>query len=369
MFRFELSRTDTETKARTGVIHTSHGVVDTPAFMPVGTQATVKGLTPEDLSGAGVQMIITNAYHMYLRPGHEVARSLGGLHRFMNWEKPITTDSGGFQVLSLSKKRKILEEGVLFQSHLDGSEHLLSPEKSIEIQEALGSDIMMCFDECPPFESEFAYLKESVDLTSRWAYRSKEARMNPENALFGIVQGGVYDDLRLKSAKDLVSIGFDGYSLGGLGIGEGMDNMCRISDLCTSVLPADKVRYLMGVGKPGDIVKCVALGVDLFDCVIPTRNARNGTLFTSNGKIVIKNAQYSEDGSPLDENCSCYTCTNYSKAYLRHLYICGEILVHRLLTLHNLCFYTTLMRNIRESIENGCFSQFKQKFEKEALAN
>lgn len=369
MFRFELSRTDSETKARKGRMHTSHGTVNTPAFMPVGTQATVKSLTPEDLESIGVQLIITNAYHMYLRPGHELAKKLGGLHKFMNWTRPVTTDSGGFQVLSLSRKRKIMEEGVLFQSHLDGSEHMLSPEKSIEIQESLGSDIMMSFDECPPFGSDYEYLRKSVDLTTRWAERSKRARQNSDNALFGIVQGGIYEDLRQKSMSDLISMDFDGYSLGGLGIGEGMDNMCRITDFCTSVLPAHKVRYLMGVGKPEDIVNCVSLGVDLFDCVIPTRNARNGTLFTSNGKIVIKNAQYSEDESPLDENCGCYTCSKYSRAYLRHLYICGEILVHRLLTLHNLYFYTTLMQKIRESIENGSFSQFKLKFEKEALTN
>lgn len=369
MFRFELSKNDTGSKARLGIIHTSHGKVRTPAFMPVATQATVKALTPEDLDSLGVQMIIANAYHMFLRPGHETARNLGGLHKFMNWNKPITTDSGGFQVLSLSKKRKITEEGVLFQSHLDGSEHMLSPEKSIEIQEYLGSDIMMCFDECPPFGSEYEYMKKSVDLTSRWAERCSSARTGRENALFGIVQGGVFGDLRRKSANDLVSIGFDGYSLGGLGIGEGMDNMCKITDICTDILPFDKVRYLMGVGKPENIVNSVALGVDLFDCVIPTRNARNGTLFTSTGKIVIKNAQYSQDESPLDDNCGCYTCSNYSRAYLRHLYICGEILVHRLLTLHNICFYTTLMKKIRESIDNGSFTQFRLNSEKEALTN
>lgn len=369
MFRFKVTKEDATTSARTGLVETQHGEVHTPAFMPVGTQAAVKALTPEDLESIGVQMIITNAYHMYLRPGHEFIRDFGGLHEFMGWRRPIATDSGGFQVLSLAKKRKIHDEGVLFQSHLDGSEHFLSPEKSIDIQEALGSDIMMCLDECPPYGSEYEYIKKSVDLTTEWAAKCKKAHKDEKKALFAIIQGGIYRELRQKSMDDLVSADFDGYSIGGLGIGEGIDKMYEITEFCTSILPAGKMRYLMGVGRPEDIVNSVAMGVDLFDCVIPTRNARNGTLFTSNGKVVIKNAQYTDDKTPLDGNCDCYTCSNYSKAYLRHLYISGEIVVHRLLTLHNLCFYSTLMSKIRDTIKDGSFSKFRSKFNKEALIN
>ncbi len=362
MFHFTVKNHDNFSNARTGSITTPHGEVETPAFMPVATLGCVKSLSSEDLREIGVQMIIANAYHLYLRPGHDVVRDLGGIHRFMGWNRPVATDSGGFQVLSLSKKRKITEEGVLFQSHIDGSEHLLTPEKSIQIQEALGSDIMMCFDECPPYSSDYEYIRKSVHLTTRWAKRCKDVRKKEESALFGIVQGGVYPKLRSLSTKELVELDLDGYAIGGLGIGEGQDAMCEIVNVCTAELPEDKVRYLMGVGKPDDIIRSVSLGVDLFDCVIPTRNARNGTLFTSKGKIVIKNAQYSRDESPLDENCECYTCKNYSRAYLRHLYISGEILVHRLLTLHNLSFYMVLMKKIKESIKKGEFLEFKKSF-------
>ncbi len=356
MFRFEILKHDTGTGARLGRIHTARGTVDTPAFMPVATQASVKSLSPAEVESLGFEMVIVNAYHMYLRPGHKTIEKLGGLHRFMSWPRPITTDSGGFQVLSLSKTRKIREEGIVFQSHLDGSRHVLTPEKCIEIQESLGVDIMMCLDECPPYPSKHEYMKKSVGQTTRWAKLCKEAKKSHDNALFGIVQGGVYADLRRESAEGLTGIGFDGYSLGGLGIGEDSSKTCEITESTIEHLPPEKPRYLMGLGKPGDIAEAVSAGVDLFDCVIPTRNARNGTLFTSHGKLVIKNARYAEDEGPVDENCGCYTCGNFSRAYLRHLYMSKEILVLRLLTLHNLSYYGKLMTDIRESIARGDFS-------------
>lgn len=362
MYRFEILKSDHSTNARRGRIHTAHGVVDTPAFMPVGTQASVKSMTPSDLDELGYQMIIVNAYHVYLRPGHKVVQKFGGLQNYMGWHKPVATDSGGFQVLSLAKKRKVTNDGIFFQSHIDGSEHLLTPEKSIEIQQDLNADIMMCLDECPPHDSPYEYLTSSVDLTTKWARFCKEARRNGDQALFGIVQGSIYSDLREKSAHELMEIGFEGYSIGGLGIGEETDNTFQVTELCNKILPADKVRYLMGLGKPEDIVKAVSLGVDLFDCVIPTRNARNGTVFTNKGKIVIKNAQYLEDQSPIDESCECYTCRNFSRSYLRHLFIAGEILSLRLFTLHNLYYYASLMSNIRNSIVNEEFSELKNKY-------
>ncbi len=356
MFRFEILKRDTGTGARLGRIHTAHGTVDTPAFMPVATQATVKTLGPDEVHGLGFRMIIVNAYHLYLRPGHEVIERLGGLHRFMSWPHPITTDSGGFQVLSLSRTRKIKEEGIVFQSHLDGSRHILTPAKCIGIQESLGVDIMMCLDECPPYPSTPEYMKKSVGLTARWAKLCKEAKKGHDNALFGIVQGGIYPELRRESAEGLTEIGFDGYSLGGLGIGEDAAKTYEITQSTLAHLPAEKPRYLMGLGKPGDIAAAASMGVDLFDCVIPTRNARNGTLFTSHGKLVIKNARYAEDEGPVDESCGCYTCRNFSRAYLRHLYMSKEILVLRLLTLHNLSYYGKLMSDIRESIARDDFS-------------
>ncbi|MEQ9617633.1 MAG: tRNA guanosine(34) transglycosylase Tgt [Deltaproteobacteria bacterium] len=355
MFNFEILKGESGTGARLGRLHTAHGAVDTPAFMPVATQATVKALCPEEVENMGFQMIIVNAYHMYIRPGHETIEKLGGLHEFMSWKNPVTTDSGGFQVLSLAKSRKITEEGVIFQSHLDGSRHLLTPEKCVRIQEALGVDIMMCLDECPPYPSEKKYMRESVDLTTRWASLCMQSRNKDESALFGIVQGGVYPDLRQRSASGLLEIGFDGYALGGLGIGEDPERTYEITDSTLAFIPKDKPRYLMGLGRPEDIVIAVSMGVDLFDCVIPTRNARNGTLFTSGGKLVIKNARYAEDERPIDENCDCYTCRKFSRAYLRHLYMAKEVLVLRLLTLHNLGYYGKLMRDIRESINNDNF--------------
>ena len=359
MFGFELKEKDTDTKARCGLITTAHGTVETPAFMPVGTQATVKGMTPADLNEMGFQMVIVNAYHLYLRPGHKLVEELGGLQKFMGWNKPVATDSGGFQVLSLSKTRKILDNGISFQSHLDGSRHLLTPQKAVEIQESLNSDIMMCLDECPPVEAPKEYIENAVDLTTRWARECRETKTDNTKALFGIVQGGIYEDLRLKSLESLIELDFDGYSIGGLGIGEESEQTYDTTEFCLNYLPENKVRYLMGIGKPSDIVEAVAKGVDLFDCVIPTRNGRNGNVFTNKGKIVIKNAQYSNDNSPLDEECGCYTCTNFSRAYLRHIFLAGELLSHRLLTLHNLYYYATLMKRIRESIVQGKFNELK----------
>lgn len=356
MFKFEIDKKDAATGARFGKMHTAHGTVETPAFMPVATQAVVKGLSPEEVYDLGFQMVIVNAYHMFLRPGHKKVKELGGLHGFMHWDRPITTDSGGFQVLSLAKTRKIKNDGILFQSHLDGTEHFLTPELAIEIQQALGSDIMMCLDECPPYPSTEKYIKDSVALTTKWAKLCKNARSDKEKALFGIVQGGVFPELRERSAKELTDIGFDGYALGGLGIGEDPSATYDITEHTLSYLPREKPRYLMGLGNPEDIVTAVSRGVDMFDCVIPTRNARNGTLFTSRGKLVIKNARYTDDKRPIDESCGCYTCRAYSRAYLRHLFIAKEILVLRLLTLHNLSFYGELMRNIRRAISQGNFS-------------
>jgi len=361
MYSFEIRQNDLKSNARCGVINTSHGQVETPAFMPVGTQATVKALTPGDLDELGFQIIIVNAYHMYLRPGHDLVNRMGGLQKFMGWHKPVATDSGGFQVLSLSKKRKILENGISFQSHLDGSEHLLTPSKAIEIQESLGSDIMMCLDECPPSDSPKEYIKSAVALTTKWARECKEVRNGHSgNALFGIVQGGIYRDLRKKSASELIDIGFNGYSIGGLGIGENPEETYETTAYCTELLPEENVRYLMGIGRPIDIVESVLRGVDLFDCVIPTRNARNGTVFTNKGKIVIKNAQYSDDNSPLDSECDCYTCLNFTRSYLRHLLMAGELLAYRLLTLHNLNYYASLMRKIRESILTNSLDKLKK---------
>ncbi|MEM7009136.1 MAG: tRNA guanosine(34) transglycosylase Tgt, partial [Thermodesulfobacteriota bacterium] len=318
-------------------------------------------ISSEEILDMGFQMIIANAYHLYLRPGHKRIEKLGGLHKFMNWNKPITTDSGGFQVLSLSQKRKITPDGIIFRSHIDGSEHFFTPQKCIEIQESLGVDIMMCLDECPPYPSTKDYMRKSIGLTSKWAKLCKGSKTKTDNAIFGIVQGGIYEDLRERSALELVDVGFDGYALGGLGIGEDSENTYDTTESTLEFLPADKPRYLMGIGKPEDIVTAVSKGVDLFDCVIPTRNARNGTLFTSHGKMVIKNAQFAEDERPIDEDCECYTCRNYSRAYLRHLFIAKETLVLRLLSHCNLYFYSELMKGIRSSIERGDFPNYLSK--------
>lgn len=348
--------------ARRGRVTTAHGAFNTPAFMPVGTKASVKSMTPEELTEVGAEIILANTYHLYLRPGHKIVEELGGLHRFMNWRGPILTDSGGFQVFSLCKLRKITEEGVQFSSHLDGSRHLLTPESAIEIQESLGSDIIMPLDECTPYPADRAYTLSSMEMTHRWAKRCKAAKRNDIQALFGIVQGGMYADLRAESAKALVEMGFDGYSIGGLSVGEEKALMEEMVLTAVGRLPEDKPRYLMGVGTPEDLVFAVEAGVDMFDCVMPTRNARNGTLFTRKGKLVIKNSRFERDPGPIDESCGCYACRNYSRAYLRHLYMAGEILASRLNTIHNLWYYLNLMKEMRRSIEGGRFQDFKKGF-------
>lgn len=359
---FSLLATDPGTSARRGELRLAHGTVPTPAFMPVGTQGTVKAVTPEELREVGAGMILGNTYHLYLRPGHELIAELGGLHRFMHWDGPILTDSGGYQVFSLGSLRKITEEGVTFQSHLDGSRHLLTPEKVVAVQEALGSDVMMVLDECPPHPSPPEYLEKSLALTNRWALRSLTVRTRPELALFAIIQGGMVPALRQRAAEELREQPFDGFAVGGLSVGEGQALMLETLEATTPHLPADKPRYLMGVGTPDDIVEAVVRGVDLFDCVLPTRNARNGLLFTSQGRVVIKHARYARDPRPLDETCGCTTCRNYSRAYLRHLYKSREILASRLNTLHNLYYYQDLMRRIRKALEAERFGAFLSEY-------
>ncbi|HPD57105.1 MAG TPA: tRNA guanosine(34) transglycosylase Tgt [Smithellaceae bacterium] len=358
-FAFKIYEKDQTSSARRGKIITPHGEVETPVFMPVGTQGTVKSLTPDEIKNCGVEMILANTYHLYLRPGHETIKNMAGLHHFMNWSRPILTDSGGFQVYSLAKLRKILPEGVMFQSHIDGSRHLLTPQKTVEIQEALGSDIMMCLDDCTPYPATYMQTKKSLDLTIHWSKLSREAKKPSPQALFGIVQGGNYRDLRQKALEETVKIGFEGYALGGLSVGEPKEIMYEIAHNFTNALPADKPRYLMGVGTPEDIVYAVSCGADMFDCVIPTRSARHGLLFTNDEKIVIKNTRWRESDIPPDETCDCYTCKNFSRAYLRHLYIAGEILAMILNTIHNVRYYTRLMEKIREALKEKRFSEFK----------
>lgn len=351
--------------ARTGRLTTAHGAIETPVFMPVGTQGTVKSLCPTDLHDLGAQIILGNTYHLYLRPGDELVARLGGLHRFMGWDGPILTDSGGFQVFSLSGLRRITEEGVTFSSHIDGSKHLFSPEKVISIQRNLGSDIMMVLDECVPFGADRAYTEKSLALTTRWAARCRKAHPSGERGqlLFGIVQGGFYKDLRAESARQLIDLDFEGYALGGLSVGESRAEMYDILNDATPLLPADKPRYLMGVGAPRDLLAGMAAGIDMFDCVLPTRNARNGTLFTTKGKVNIKRAEYREDDSPLDPDCPCYACRTFSKAYLRHLYIARELLSYRLNTLHNLTFFSQMMERARQAIREGRFAAFRREME------
>jgi len=361
-FDFTLLHKDSGSEARLGKITTPHGEVDTPVFMPVGTQGTVKGLTPEMVSDLGAQIVLGNTYHLYLRPGHELIRTLGGLHKFMNWQHPILTDSGGFQIYSLGALRKITEEGASFQSHIDGSRHFISPEICMEIQEALGSDIMMCLDECVSYPAQFDYTEKSLDMTLRWARRCSAAKKNDYQALFGISQGGSYKTLRRRGIEELIDIGFDGYALGGLSVGEPKEVMREITAEFTPLLPEKKPRYLMGVGLPEDIVESVYHGIDMFDCVMPTRNARNGMLFTSDGKVVIRNARYRRDGSPVDIECDCYTCRNYSRAYLRHLFISGEILGLVLNTIHNIRYFMNLMKKIRDAIRSDNYSAFRKDF-------
>ncbi len=349
-------------RARVGELTTFHGKFTTPVFMPVGTQGSVKAVSPEELEASGVKVILANTYHLYLRPGHQVIEKLGGLHSFMNWSGPILTDSGGFQVYSLSPLRTISDEGVTFQSHLDGSKHFIGPEEAMAIQKSLGADMIMTFDECIPFPAEYDYVVNSVKLTSLWARRCIDFRRHPHQALFGIVQGGMYRNLREKSARELVEIGFDGYAIGGLSVGEDRATREEVVKETVEFLPEEKPVYLMGVGKPEDIVEGIWLGVDMFDCVMPTRNARNGTLFTSKGKMIIKNTRYSSDERPIDEQCDCYTCSHFSRAYLRHLFMAKELLSYRLNSIHNLYFYSHLMENIGCAILEERFSDFRKEF-------
>ncbi|MEW6380308.1 MAG: tRNA guanosine(34) transglycosylase Tgt [bacterium] len=355
---------DKQTRARSGELITPHGKVETPAFMPVGTQATVKAMTPESLLSIGSEIILANAYHLYLRPGAELIDSLGGLHAFMNWKRPILTDSGGFQILSLSQSRDLTDEGVTFRSHLDGSRHCITPEDSVHIQQLLGSDIAMALDECIPYPADYEYAAKSIQLTINWASRCCQEfqKKNKEQALFGIVQGGIHQKLREQCAVALLRMDFDGYALGGLMVGEPAETAYEIAAFTASILPEERPRYAMGVGRPEDIFHCIASGVDMFDCVIPTRNARNGCLFTWQGRVIIKNAQYTRDSSPVDPSCGCYTCRNFSRAYLRHLFISGEILACMLNTIHNLYFYIQLVKKIGEAIREGRFFDFWQSF-------
>ncbi len=350
------------TKARRGRVNTFHGSFETPAFMPVGTQATVKAMCPEELDGMGAQIILGNTYHLYLRPGHRLIEKLGGLHGFMAWDRPILTDSGGFQVFSLAQFRKIEEEGAVFRSHIDGSLHKLTPELAIEVQESLGADIMMCLDTCIPYPAAEKEVRESTALTTRWARRCLEARRRRELLLFPIVQGGMDPVLRADHTRELVSMGFDGIALGGLSVGEPKEMLFEMIEVSRPLIPEKYPVYVMGVGTPEDLVMGVARGVDMFDCVMPTRNARNGMLFTSTGRIVIKNACYADDPRPVDEKCGCYTCSTFSRAYLRHLFMARELLAYRLNTIHNLHFYLHLMKQIREAIERDEFAGFMRDF-------
>ena len=360
--KFEVTAKDSNTSARLGRLTTPHGVVDTPAFMPVGTAGTVKGITPEEVRESGAQIILGNTFHLYLRPGTDVINKFGGLHNFMGWGGPILTDSGGYQVFSLAKLRKITKDGVIFQSPLDGSEHFFSPEGVIEIQEIIGSDIIICLDECIPYPSSYEYAKDSTDLTIQWAQRSRKVFKNSDKGLFGVVQGGYYKELREYCASELIETGFDGYAIGGVSVGEPKEEMYTVLDQVTPVLPWDKPRYLMGVGHPDDILEGVARGVDMFDCVVPTRHGRRGYLFTKSGHIVIKNASYKDDESPVEEGCTCYTCSKYSRAYLRHLFMSGEILGLRLNTIHNLHYFGRFMQEIRDAIREGKLFQLREEF-------
>jgi len=392
---FEVVARDPATRARAGLLHTPHGVVETPAFMPVGTAGTVKCMTQDELEGLGAQMLLANTYHLYLRPGYETIRDMGGLHRFMSWPHPILTDSGGFQVMSLKPLGRVTEDGLWFRSHLDGSAHFFSPERAVEIQLALGADIIMTLDECVEYPSSHETLQRAVRLTGRWARRCKayylgfrdsglgvrpqdpansripspESRApnqeppipNPEApipSLFGIVQGGVDKDLRRESAEEILELGFAGYAIGGLSVGEPKAEMYEVAEYTSDLLPAERPRYLMGVGTPADLVECVARGIDLFDCVMPTRNARNACVFTSEGKLVLRNARYARDPAPPDPACSCAVCRRYSRSYLRHLFVAGEVLAAILATHHNLYFYLDTMRRIRQSVPSGRFAEF-----------
>jgi len=361
--RYELIKKCKQTGARLGRIHTPHGSFDTPVFMPVGTQASVKGMSPDELKEIDARIILSNTYHLYMRPGNELIREAGGLHKFMNWDRPILTDSGGFQVFSLSDLRHINEEGVTFRSHIDGSKHLFTPELAMKIQNDLGSDIIMSFDECIPYPCDHSYAKKSLERTTRWAERCKKAHKNPDTqALFGIVQGGVYEDLRVQSAKELVALDFPGYSIGGLSVGEPAEDMYRILECTVPHLPEDKPRYLMGVGSPDYLIEGAIRGIDMFDCVLPTRIGRNGTIMTSQGKIIIRDAKYARDFGPMDPECDCYACRNFSRAYIRHLLKAREVLGIRLTTWHNLKFLLDLMKKVRNAIIDDRLADFRDEF-------
>ncbi len=362
--KFVLEHKDVSSKARCGVIETAHGKVMTPVFMPVATQGVVKTVSSKELKDSGVEMIISNAYHLWMRPGAEIIKNGGGLHKFMNWDGVITTDSGGFQVFSLAELRKIKEEGVEFQSHIDGSRHFFTPENIVDFQLILGSDIIMPLDECVHYPAARDYVEDSVDLTIKWAKRSKNefVKNNIYSALFAIVQGGTYKDLREKCVNELVSLDVDGYALGGIGVGEPVDLINEITDYTASLLPEKKLRYLMGVGTPPDVLEAIASGIDMFDCVVPTRNGRNGQAFTYNGEIQLKNARFKQDFTPIDEACDCFTCRNYTRGYIRHLFNTNEMLGLRLVSLHNIYFYAKLIKLSREAILENRFSGFKKAF-------
>lgn len=363
MISYELLHKDKKTGARRGVIHTPHGDIQTPIFMPVGTQATVKSMTNEELVENGAQIILGNTYHLYLRPGDELIKEAGGLHKFMKWERPILTDSGGFQVFSLNELRKITEEGVEFRSYLDGSKHFFSPEKVMSIEENIGADIIMAFDECCPYPSTYEYTKKSMERTTRWAKRCKDAHKT-DSALFGIIQGGFYEDLRKESAKQLIELDFPGYAIGGISVGEPKEEFLKLLKYTAPLMPEDKPRYLMGVGTPDYLLEAALAGIDMCDCVLPTRIARNGTAMTSHGKVVVRNATYEHDYGTLDPECNCYACKNYSRAYIRHLIKSNEILGIRLLSIHNIHFLTNLMERVRIEIENDTLYDFVQEFYK-----
>mgnify|MGYP004514610945 FL=1 len=367
---YELLHVDKNSGARRGVVHTPHGDIQTPIFMPVGTLATVKAMSPEELKNdVKAQIILSNTYHLYLRPGHDLVKEAGGLHKFMNWDRPILTDSGGFQVFSLSGLRKITEEGVKFNSHLDGSKHMFTPEKVMEIEEALGADIIMAFDECCPYPSDYEYTKNSMERTTRWAKRCKDAHTTENQGLFGIIQGGFYKDLRKKSAEDLIKLDFPGYAIGGISVGEPKKEFLDILRYTTPLMPKDKPRYLMGVGTPDYLIEAALSGIDMCDCVLPTRLARHGTALTSKGKLVIRNQNFARDWNKLDDECDCYTCRNYTRAYLRHLIKTNEILGMRLLSLHNLRFLTKLMERVRIEIEHDNLLAFRDEFYKKYGSN
>ena len=359
---YTLHNRSTECSARRGHVTTRQGTIQTPVFMPVGTQATVKAVTPENLHEMNAEIILGNTYHLFIRPGHELIERFGGLHSFMNWKGSILTDSGGFQIFSLKDLAKITEEGAAFKSHLDGSKLFLSPEDAIQVQQSLGSDIMMCLDTCIPYPASRKEILESTALTTRWAARCRQAHTKRDQLLFGIIQGGMDHKLRKQHAGELAEIGFDGYAIGGLSVGEETALMYDMTEATTPHMPEEYPKYLMGVGTPADLIEGVWRGVDMFDCVMPTRNARNGMLFTSKGRVVIKNSRYRDDMAPLDENCSCYTCRNYSRAYLRHLFVSREILSYHLNTIHNLHYYLNLMAGVRKAIEEDRYAQFRKDF-------